>query len=188
MRKKAGVIFLCAVVLLTALLSGGIPVQAAEFKIDFETHCTALYLENIDTDTVVYQKNQDERRYPASTTKIMTYIIVAEKVADLKNTMVTVKSSIIHMLDGTGSSMAGLKAGEKLSVYQLLNCLMIPSGNDAALVLADYIGDGDINQFVTLMNQKAKALGCTHTHFANPHGLNDPDHYTPLSGHDQFHD
>ena len=181
MRKKAGVIFLCAVVLLTALLSGGIPVQAAEFKIDFETHCTALYLENIDTDTVVYQKNQDERRYPASTTKIMTYIIVAEKVADLKNTMVTVKSSIIHMLDGTGSSMAGLKAGEKLSVYQLLNCLMIPSGNDAALVLADYIGDGDINQFVTLMNQKAKALGCTHTHFANPHGLNDPDHYTTVS-------
>ena len=181
MRKKAGVIFLCAVVLLTALLSGGIPVQAAEFKIDFETHCTALYLENIDTDTVVYQKNQDERRYPASTTKIMTYIIVAEKVEDLKNTMVTVKSSIIHMLDGTGSSMAGLKAGEKLSVYQLLNCLMIPSGNDAALVLADYIGDGDINQFVTLMNQKAKALGCTHTHFANPHGLNDPDHYTTVS-------
>ena len=133
MRKKAGVIFLCAVVLLTALLSGGIPVQAAEFKIDFETHCTALYLENIDTDTVVYQKNQDERRYPASTTKIMTYIIVAEKVADLKNTMVTVKSSIIHMLDGTGSSMAGLKAGEKLSVYQLLNCLMIPSGSISGL-------------------------------------------------------
>ena len=172
---------LCVLVWLTVWGTGTAPVYAAEFKIDFDTHCTALYLENIDTDTVVYQKNPDERRYPASTTKIMTYIVTAENVADLKGTMVTVKSSVIHLLDGTGSSMAGLKEGEKLSVYQLLNCLMIPSGNDAALVLADYVGQGDIRRFVDLMNKKAQELGCEHTHFVNPHGLNDPNHYTTVS-------
>ncbi len=154
--------------------------HAAEFDIDFKTHCTSLYLENIDTSTVVYSKEADTRRYPASTTKIMTYIITAEHVNDFKNTYVTIKSSVLHMLDGTGSSVAGLEAKEKLSVYQLLNCLMIPSGNDAALVLADYIGEGDIDKFVQMMNDKAKALGCTNTHFANPHGLNDPNHYTTV--------
>lgn len=179
--KKVCLLLVSVMAVLSALSGISLPTSAAEFKIDFDTHCTALYLENIDTDIVVYQKNPDERRYPASTTKIMTYIITAENVKDLKNTMVTVKSSIIHMLDGTGSSIAGLREGEKLSVYQLLHCLMIPSGNDAALVLADYVGKGDINRFVSLMNKKAEQLGCTNTHFANPHGLNDPEHYTTVS-------
>ena len=166
--------------MLSALFIPPINAHAAEFPIDFGVHCTSLYLENLDTETVVYTKNPDQRRYPASTTKIMTYIITAENVNDLKNTMVTVKSSILHMLDGTGSSMAGLRADEKLSVYQLLNCMMIPSGNDAALILADYIGKGDIKKFVEMMNAKAKELGCEDTHFVNPHGLNDPDHYTTV--------
>ena len=179
--KKVRLFLLCAVVMLTTVLSGAVPTRAAEFKIDFDTNCVALYLENIDTDIVVYQQNADTLRPPASTTKIMTYIITAENVKDLKGTIVTVKSSIIHMLDGTGSSIAGLKEGEPLSIYQLLHCLMIPSGNDAALVLADYVGKGNINAFVDLMNQKAAELGCTHTHFANPHGLPADDHYTTVS-------
>ncbi len=178
--KKIMTIVLASLVFLSALIICPMNAHAAEFDIDFKTHCTSLYLENIDTSTVVYSKEADTRRYPASTTKIMTYIITAEHVNDFKNTYVTIKSSVLHMLDGTGSSVAGLEAKEKLSVYQLLNCLMIPSGNDAALVLADYIGEGDIDKFVQMMNDKAKALGCTNTHFANPHGLNDPNHYTTV--------
>ena len=178
--KKLLSLFISAAVILAALLVPQISTSAAEYPIDFGVHCTSLYLENLDTETVVYTKNPDQRRYPASTTKIMTYIITAENVKDLKNTTVTIKSSVLHMLDGTGSSMAGLKADEKLSVYQLLHCLMIPSGNDAALVLADYVGKGDINKFVEMMNKKAEELGCENTHFVNPHGLNDPDHYTTV--------
>ena len=87
----------------------------------------------------------------------------------------------MSQLDGTGSSVSGIKANERLSVYQLLNCLMIPSGNDAALVLADYIGNGDVKKFVAKMNAKAKELGCSNTHFVNPHGLNDPNHYTTVN-------
>ncbi len=155
--------------------------ETETFDIDFETECKSLYLENLDTGIVVYQKGADERRYPASTTKIMTYIITAENVKDLKNTYVTIKESTLKLLEGTGSSVAGLEAGEKLSVYQLLHCLMIPSGNDAAIVLADHIGGGSIQKFVDMMNSKAEELGCKSTHFANPHGLNDPNHYTTVS-------
>lgn len=173
-----------AVVIASIMLFAVIPsvnVCAATFDIDFETECKSLYLENLDTGIVVYQKGADERRYPASTTKIMTYIITAENVKDLKNTYVTIKESTLKLLEGTGSSVAGLEAGEKLSVYQLLHCLMIPSGNDAAIVLADHIGGGSIQKFVDMMNSKAEELGCKSTHFANPHGLNDPNHYTTVS-------
>ncbi|MBQ8134240.1 MAG: D-alanyl-D-alanine carboxypeptidase [Clostridia bacterium] len=155
--------------------------NAATFNIDFETASKSLYLENLDTATVVYSKEANARRFPASTTKIMTYIITAENISDFENTFVTVKGSVLRQLDGTGSSVAGLEENEKLSIYQLLCCLMIPSGNDAAMILADYIGKGDISKFVDKMNAKAKELGCEGTHFANPHGLNDPNHYTTVS-------
>lgn len=136
---------------------------------------------NLDTGISVYEKSANERCYPASTTKIMTYIITAENIKDFDNTKIKVKQSVLNKLNGTGSSTAGLEAGETLTVTQLLNCLMIPSGNDAALILADYIGDGDVSDFVKMMNNKAKELGCENTHFMNPHGLNDPDHYTTAS-------
>jgi D-alanyl-D-alanine carboxypeptidase (penicillin-binding protein 5/6) len=132
----------------------------------------------MDTDTVVYQKNSTERREPASTTKIMTYIVASEHIKDLDGTKITVSKVIVDKLLGTGSSLSGIKENDVLTAYQLLNCLLVPSGNDAALVLADYVGNGDIDAFVDMMNQKAKELGCTGTHFANPHGLHDENHYT----------
>ena len=162
------------------LISFAVPADAAIFNIDFELKCKSVYLENLDTDSPVFEKDADARRFPASTTKIMTYIITAEHISDFKNTYVTVKDKVLSALDGTGSSTAGLVAGEKLSIYQLLCSMMIPSGNDAALILADYVGGGDTSRFVEMMNQKAQELGCTGTHFSNPHGLNDPNHYTTV--------
>ena len=155
-------------------------VNAATYNIDFETTSKSIYLENLDTETVVYRKDSSARRFPASTTKIMTYVITSEHVPDPKNTYLNVKGEVLDMLLGTGSSMAGLEENEKVSIYQLLCCMMIPSGNDAALILADYVGNGDIDKFVDLMNSKAQSLGCEDTHFSNPHGLNDPNHYTTV--------
>ena len=180
--KKIMTIMLAAVVFLSAFMV--IPPQtadAAQFNIDFKTTSKSIYFENLDTGNVVYEKDSAARRFPASTTKIMTYIITAENVSDFNNTYVTVKGSVLHQLDGTGSSLAGLEENETLSIYQLLCCLMIPSGNDAALILADHIGGGDVSKFVDMMNKKAQELGCENTHFANPHGLNDPNHYTTVS-------
>ena len=177
--KKIFTLMISAAVVLSSFFA--LSVQAAEFQTGFQTESKSIYLENLDTGIVVYTKEPDARRYPASTTKIMTYIITVENVKNLKNTFVTIKEKTLKLLEGTGSSVAGLEADEKLSVYQLLNCLMIPSGNDAALVLADYIGGGSIQKFVGMMNEKAEELGCTGTHFSNPHGLNDPNHYTTVS-------
>ena len=180
--KKTFTFLLCVMIFLSSFsVLGERNVNAAEFDTDFDTVCKSIYLENLDTGMTVFSKNADTRRYPASTTKIMTYIITAENISDLKNTYITVKGSVLSQLDGTGSSVSGIKANERLSVYQLLNCLMIPSGNDAALVLADYIGNGDVKKFVAKMNAKAKELGCSNTHFVSPHGLNDPNHYTTVN-------
>lgn len=153
-------------------------VFAASFQIDFDTACAAIQLVNLDTGTVVYEKNPDERREPASTTKIMTYIVVYENVADPDNTKVTIAEKIRDELLGTGSSLSGIQVGDVLSVTRLLHCMMIPSGNDAALALADFVGGGDVQKFVDMMNEKAEELGCTGTHFANTHGLPDENHYT----------
>ncbi len=158
-----------------------VPAKAAAFNIDFATNSAAIELVNMDTDTIVYQKSSAERREPASTTKIMTYIIVSEHIKDLDGTKITVSKSVVNKLLGTGSSLSGIKENDVLTAYQLLNCMLVPSGNDAALVLADYVGNGDVDAFVEMMNQKAKELGCTGTHFANPHGLHDDDHYTTAS-------
>lgn len=152
--------------------------QVVAEEITFETNSKALYMVDLDNEEVVYQKNGTETLEPASCTKIMTYIIAAEEIADLENTKITAGSYVSTMLQGTGSSLSGIRQGEQLSALQLLNCMMIPSGNDAALVLAEYIGGGDINRFVDKMNQKAKEIGCTNTNFANPHGLHDENHYT----------
>lgn len=152
----------------------------------------SIFMVSLDTGTVVFTMNPDERRPMASLTKIMTYIVVSETVSDLQNTRTTVPESVAEELAGTGSSLAEIQTGEEFSIYDLLNLMMVPSGNDAALTLAKYVDamripaedsafdeDGDgVLSFVELMNRKAQELGCTNTHFVNPHGLHDENHYT----------
>lgn len=175
MRKKI-VCLLSVLLTVWILLPRG--AFAASFQIDFDTACDAIQLINLDTGTVVYEKNPDKHREPASTTKIMTYIVVYENVEDPENTTVTISEKIRDELLGTGSSLSGIQVGDVLTVSQLLRCMMIPSGNDAALALADFVGGGDVQKFVDMMNEKAAELGCTDTHFMNPHGLHDDNHYT----------
>lgn len=155
--------------------------SASNFNIDFTPSCESLYLYNLDTGTVAYNKNGEKKMYPASLTKIMTFIVTSEHINDFDNTKVTVKKSLMDSLLGTGSSVSGIKADDVLSITQLLHCLMIKSGNDAALILADYVGNGNINNFVEMMNSKAVELGCKGTHFVNPHGFHDDDQYTTAS-------
>lgn len=185
MRKKLFALasFVMMLVIIASMFSVSAGAASVNFDPGIELYSDYVYLVNLDTDTTIYQKNADEKCYPASTTKIMTYIVVTEQVDDLDNTMVTIEQDLLDELAGTGSSIAGLEnyAGEQMSVMELLYCMMVPSGNDAALVLADYIGNGDVSAFVELMNQRAQELGCTNTHFTNPHGLHDEDHYTTAS-------
>lgn len=180
MKKKLSVVLALALVLFTIISSTVLPASAVSYTNDVKLKSKTALLINLDTGQTVFSKDADVKRYPASTTKIMTYIVVAEHVEDLEGTKVTVKQKVLDKLKGTDSSMAGLQehVNEKLSVLELLYCMMVPSGNDAAMVLADYVGEGSIDKFVQMMNDKAKELGCTKTHFMNPDGLHDKNHYT----------
>ena len=121
--------------------------------------------------SMIIGKNEDIKSAMASTTKIMTTIVILEK-ADL-NEKVTVSAKA----GGTGGSRLGLKRGDKASVKDLLYGLMLRSGNDAAVALAEHVG-GSVKGFAELMNEKASELGLTNTHFVTPHGLDDANHYT----------
>lgn len=178
MIKK--IVSLMSLVLVLIIAFSAFSVSAISYKCDKKTYSDSILMVNLDSDTVVFEKDADSKRYPASLTKIMTYIIVAENVKDFDNTRVEVKQEILDELLNTGSSLSGLEyhVGDKMTVTDLLYCLMVASGNDAALVLADYVGGGNVNAFVELMNNKAAELGCKQTHFVNPHGLHDDNHYT----------
>lgn len=129
-------------------------------------------LVNVDTDTVIYSKNADKITAPASLTKIVTALVVLEK-GDPISKKITCSKKAVDSILGTGSSIAGLYAGEKTTLEMLLYCLFLVSGNDAAAVLAEHYGEGDEQKFVNEMNEYVKKLGCKNTYFANPHGLDD---------------
>ena len=173
MKRIAAIVFSVMLICVSAFSAA-----AVDYGCNTETVTEAIYLENLNNHAVVYEKNADARMYPASTTKIMTYIITAENVGNFDETLVPVTEDALEGLDPE-STVMGLAehVGEQVSVRDLLYGLMLPSGNDAALALANYIGGG-IAGFVEKMNEKAAALGCTDTHFANPHGLYDADHYS----------
>ena len=126
---------------------------------------------DLNSGQVLYSKNVNERFAPASTTKIMTALITLEKCQ--LNDIVTVGKNPPYE-DG---SKIFLYEGEQVTVEQLLYAMMLESANDAALTLAEYIG-GSKEGFAKMMNDEAAELGCKNTHFTNPNGLPDPDHYT----------
>lgn len=131
-------------------------------------------LQDYNTGTILYQKNIDEKLYPASTTKILTAITAIEN-GNL-NEIVTANPDTLKLLPPY-SSNAAIKPNEKLTLKELLQTLIVVSGNDSALIIADAVS-GDIPTFVNLMNETARKIGCTNTQFVNPHGYHDENHYT----------
>jgi D-alanyl-D-alanine carboxypeptidase (penicillin-binding protein 5/6) len=134
----------------------------------------AAYILDADTGAVYYAKDADDERPMASTTKLMTALLAVERG---KLDQVITVGPDAQALVRRDSSFMGLKAGEQLTLGDLLYGLLLPSGNDAAVAIGDGIA-GNQDAFVALMNQRAQELGLTHTHYANPHGLDAPDHYT----------
>lgn len=154
-----------------------LPVNASPTRIELGVEVTAeaAYIVNDDTGRVVYQKNADRRMYPASTTKIMSAALAMTMCGDIENTMVTVPYDVWVEFDGIDISNAGIYGGEVMSMSDLVHCMLIQSANEAASSVAAYFGR---DSFIEAMNRKAMELGCTGTHFVNPHGLFDENHYT----------
>ena len=120
---------------------------------------------------IIYGKNENVKKAMASTTKIMTAMVVIQNT-NLNNTVEISKKAA-----GTGGSRLGLKAGDKITVKDLLYGLLLRSGNDCAVALAEYVA-GSVQEFSNLMNQNAQMLGLNNTHFVTPHGLDEEEHYT----------
>lgn len=166
---KKFIIFICCAAL--TIFSLTVPVSAADYTADVKLYSTVDLLINTDSNAVIIDKNADKQIDPSGLTKIMTALVVLQNEKDLSR-KVTVSGASLESLYGTGCVMSGLQDGEVISVHDLLCCMLIPGGNDAALVLANEYGKG-VDGFVAKMNSAAKKLGCTKTTFTDPHGLED---------------
>ena len=132
-----------------------------------------------DTGLVLAQQNMNEELHPASITKVMTLGLACEKAqGNWDDIKLTVTHEDVYSLAGTDSSHIALREGEEVPLTDALYATQMASANDGANLLAEYVGEGTIADGVEKMNAKVKELGLAHTHFANPHGISDEDHYT----------
>lgn len=167
--------FLCLIFALVMALSLVTPALALE---DPKPHAGAAIVVDGDHNEILYDLNMHQKMYPASLTKIMTSLVVLDAIdkGELSlDTEITASEQAVRLPEG--SSTAGIKAGEILTVEQLLYCDLVPSANEACNILAEAVA-GSTPAFVDRMNAKAAELGAENTHFTNPHGLHDDDHYT----------
>ena len=178
---KKHIAMLCAVLLtaLAAFAPGAAAVGPAL------TATEAYCIIDADTGLVLAQQNMNEELHPASITKVMTLGLACEKAqGKWDNVKLTVSHEDVYSLAGTDSSHIALQEGEEVPLTDALYATMMASANDGANLLAEYFGGGSIEGGVAAMNAQAKELGLEHTHFANPHGLPNDDHYT--TAHDLY--
>ena len=179
MRKKWAficfVIFVVAVGLLIYVEKNGV---ADASGTDIGISAGQAILIDEKTGKSLYEKCADQRAYPASTTKIMTALVTLETLSE-NDSPIDQIIEIPDCAEGVEGSSLYLRAGEKISIEDLLYGLMLVSGNDAAVALAEIIG-GSQQNFIDMMNEKAEELGCKNTHYTNPHGLFDENHYTTV--------
>ena len=136
----------------------------------------ALFAMESNSGLELYGKNENKKMFPASITKIMTVIVVLDNVVNLDNKVNFSYNAVTKDIDRNTTTI-GASAGDVLSVAECLYCALLPSANDVANALAEYVA-GNISDFTLLMNEKASKLGMTNTHFSNPSGLQDENNYT----------
>ena len=143
------------------------------FHGDSSLHAAALF--DLNNKKVVYSENLHERNYPASTTKILTALVAMENSS--MDDVVTIGSDAAAASFAIDAQVCGLQQGDQITMEALLNGLLLHSGNDNAVAIAEYIG-GSVEGFVNMMNERARSLMATNTHFVTPNGLHDENHYT----------
>lgn len=139
------------------------------------TQAEAVGLFDINDSRVIYAKNIHEQINPASITKILT-ALCAIKYGNLNDVLTA--SENVH-IEESGAVLLGVETGDKMTLDQALYCLMLKSANDVAIMIAEHVS-GSVEAFAELMNQEANSLGATNSHFVNPNGLTDPNHYTTV--------
>ena len=171
MRFKKFIIFIIEFIFLF-LFSNNYSYANTDVSLDLSAEAALLI--NSKTGQILYSKNANEQRYPASTTKILTAILAIENCS--LDEKVTASYNAVMAIP-SGYSNAEIRVGEQLTVQQLLEVFLVHSANEAGYILAEHIS-GTISAFANLMNSKATEIGCQNTHFTNPSGLHDTEHYT----------
>ena len=143
--------------------------------VDIDILAEGAILVDMETGDVLYEKNSHDKMYPASLTKIMT-VLLAIELGDPASEVVASKNALTQGMSIYGSNQ-GILEGETMTLENYIYTAFISSANEACNVIAEHIA-GTIEDFVVLMNERAASIGCTGTHFANPHGLHDENHYT----------
>lgn len=182
MRKAKIFSLFSAFILLFSIFGSSMSAFAA-FTPKFSLYSEGVYMVNLDTDIVVVSKNADKKLYPASTTKIMTCLVA---LANIKNfdAVVDVTYDSFNEFQGENINFQGVSDAaieplqDNLTYWDCLYSLMVCSACESANILAYNVGGGSIDNFVVMMNDMAKKIGCKNTHFSNPHGLFDEDNYT----------
>ena len=173
--KTRGISLLLALVLITGGTTAAFPGQSFAENVEIESPAACLM--ELTTGKILYEKEADTRRSPASVTKIMTTLLIMEAI---KSGKITLQDEVVTSAHAKsmGGSQVFLEEGEKQTVDTLLKCILVASGNDASVAMAEYIG-GSEEAFVQKMNERAAALGMENTHFVDCCGLTDSDgHYT----------
>lgn len=160
-----------AIIFITIIMSNCIFVYGAN---DFSVNAKASIIVEENSGKIIYEENSNIQNYPASVTKILTAILTLEN-CELTDTVTVSKTAISNI--PLGYVIAPLFVGEQMSVEDLLYALMLKSANDAAYVLAEHVG-GSVEGFSDMMNKKAEELGCKNSHFVNPNGIHNSNHYT----------
>lgn len=159
-----------------------VPSNDQEINLPFNQYAESVYLYDLDQNQALYSKNPEQVRAPASLTKVMTAIIALENTPDLENTFLSYNKAMKEELLNYGLVESDIATfdfyeNEQIRMIDALYILMLRSSNDAANLIAENVS-GSVDGFVELMNQKAIELGATNTHFTNPHGLDNEDHYS----------
>ena len=159
------------IMLLVIVLGNSITVYADN---DLSVNAKASIMVEANSGKIIHEENAKTQNYPASVTKILTAILVIEN-CELDDVATVSQSAISHI--PTGYVTAPLFIGEQMRIEDLLYALMLKSANDAAYVLAEHVG-GSVEGFSEMMNKKAEELGCENSHFVNPNGIHNSNHYT----------
>lgn len=172
MLKRVFSAFLIICLLLTPTLT-----VAAYEPTGIEITAKSAMLVSMDTDEVLYEKNADQKVYPASITKIMTTLLILESDKYNPDAKIAMTEEALDLISGTGSVVSNLKVGEEITQLDLVYYVLMSSSGDTALLAATYYG-GSVENFVAMMNAKAKELGLTGTSYENPIGLHSDTNYT----------
>lgn len=175
-KKTFSIIFICFFMFLTVFC----PITASAYEVTgVELTAKAGMLISLDTDEILFEKNINQKVYPASITKIMTAVLMLESKKFDPKAKIKINQACLDVVLGTGLSVSLLKEGEELTHLDLLYTVLLSSYGDCTYLAAEFFG-GSYENFVNMMNEKAKKLGMTGTHYSNPVGLHEEGTYTTV--------